>query len=297
MSILSQRYIGIFNPVLPYSPAPQPSKLNVPQFKGITTDRPMRFLQELRRYRQALGPRYAFKIIIEQSLTSIAKEWWSLVENMVEDWDEFERHFLRRFWNEDVQYDVREKLVFGIFDASLQQKHPQYAITQIGIARELQPPMSDKQIIASLARHFSEEVRNAIIMRDMRNVQDLLDFLDRLDQAGAVNTYRRRPERNFTNIPSRNPNGYPTKEADLQRDTAKSHGLYRPAEQSGQVTRKPQPPSTRNNYHDTPVRTDHEKSKTIRELTVEGETDEHEKEESKEDESDNENASSSLPSP
>ena len=73
-------------------------KLTSPTFRGATPDRPIRYLHEINQYREALGPRYNFRIIIEQSLTGLAKEWWTIVEQSIETWEDFTVQFRRRFW-------------------------------------------------------------------------------------------------------------------------------------------------------------------------------------------------------
>lgn len=88
-------------------------KLITPTFRGYASERPMRFLSELDKYRQALGPQCNIKVIIEQSLTNLAKDWWRLVEDNVETWENFKEEFIQRFWNDEVQYQVHQNLNFG----------------------------------------------------------------------------------------------------------------------------------------------------------------------------------------
>lgn len=174
-------------------------KLTAPIFKGNNGERPMRFLQEFKKYCETLGPRYDFRALAEQSLCQIAREWWSLVEIEIRNWTDFEYYFTRRFWNEDIQHQVRESLEYGWYNPESKQKRFAYAIHLIGIARELTPRLTEEQIIKKLARHFTEEIRGAILARGIRTTTALLDFLETFDQGGAINSQRRRYENNNNN--------------------------------------------------------------------------------------------------
>lgn len=69
----------------------------------------------------------------------IAKDWWTLIEEDVNSWGDFENQFCSRFWNEDVQHRVYETLDHGWYNPESKQKRLSYAINLIGIARELTP--------------------------------------------------------------------------------------------------------------------------------------------------------------
>ena len=103
-------------------------KLISPTFRGITTDRPMRYLHELNQHREALGQRYNFRILIEQSLSGLAKEWWTIVGQSIEMWKDFTLQSRRRFWNDKVQYTIRKILDFGYHNIASKQKRLTYVL-------------------------------------------------------------------------------------------------------------------------------------------------------------------------
>ena len=186
-----------------------------------------RYLYELNQYREALGPRYNFRIIIEQSLwpdlSGLAKEWWTIVEQAIETWEDFTVQFHRRFWNDEVQYGVRENLDFGYHNTESKPKILAYTINLIGIAKELRPALSDSQIINKLSRHFTDEIRSAVIARGMNSLPIFLDLLEKFDQAGPLNYQRQRVDRHPTNTQRPQVNRTPNQENKTASSKFTSH--------------------------------------------------------------------------
>ena len=64
----------------------------------------------------------------------------------------------------------------------------EYAIKMINNANDLIPPTSENEIVSKLSRHFHDDVRTAIIIRNVKTFEDLMELLDAFDQAGPSNT-------------------------------------------------------------------------------------------------------------
>ena len=76
-------------------------KISAPVFQGDLTEKPIKFLQEMRRYRQ---PNKAsiedMKYVLSRSLKGHAVSWWYGVQSSIRDYEEFEELFKDKFWSE-----------------------------------------------------------------------------------------------------------------------------------------------------------------------------------------------------
>lgn len=249
-------------------------KLISPTYSGNTSERPIRFVEDLKQYKNALGPRYDFKIIVTQSLTGIAADWWKLAAYECSQWQNFEEQFIKRFWNDDIQFSAKEKLEFGWHNPEGKQKRLAYALNALGIAREIRPPWSEQEITKKLSRHFSEDIRSAVVSRQINRTSDFLDLLAAFDQMGPLNSQRRKGEQK-------------TYAATPQDKTKTQH----PYDQSGKnaTTR---PPNEHRTWDNRNTRKDRDNQAKIRTITTEEEKDgEPEKENATENQAENEEPS------
>lgn len=60
-----------------------------------------------------------------------------------------------------------------------------YAIKLFEVARELTPTPTNEKITPKIARHFSKEVRTAIVGRSITTLVGLLELFKRFDKSGA----------------------------------------------------------------------------------------------------------------
>ncbi|XP_043267681.1 putative uncharacterized protein DDB_G0272516 [Venturia canescens] len=165
-------------------------KIKAPTFDGSSNKRPIKFIKEFRHYCEVTNPTFTeMKYLLSQSLEKAAKEWWELVEDQVNSFEDVEKRFINRFWSHDVQRRVRKDLEFGKYpEKPGKLTKVEYATRTFGAARDLIPPPSDPDIVASLSQHFTEEIRATIISRGFETLEQLIEFLEKLDQSGPVNT-------------------------------------------------------------------------------------------------------------
>ena len=64
----------------------------------------------------------------------------------------------------------------------------EYAIKIINNAKDLIPPHSENEIVSRLLRHFHDDIRTAIIIRNVKTYENLIELLDAFDQAGPSNS-------------------------------------------------------------------------------------------------------------
>ena len=87
-------------------------------------------------------------------------DWWQIIKDEVSCFQTFLNKFLRRYWNEQAQHELRRKLEFGTHSVGREGSRAEYAIRLYAEAKELRPSMSSNEIIQKLARHYNEEINN-----------------------------------------------------------------------------------------------------------------------------------------
>ena len=54
--------------------------------------------------------------------------------------------------------------------------------------KDLIPPPSENEIVSKLSRHFHDNIRTAVIIRNIKTFDNLIELLDAFDQAGPSNS-------------------------------------------------------------------------------------------------------------
>ena len=165
------------------------NKYPMAKFSGHKRESPMPFLRDFERYISAIDIRTNdFNCIIFACLEGIAREWWELVSQNNDNINTFRAKFIKKYWNENVCFLISSELQFGRLIPNNNLSRAEYAIKMINNAKDLIPLPSENEIVSKLSRHFHEDVRTAIIIRNVRTFENLIELLDAFDQAGPSNT-------------------------------------------------------------------------------------------------------------
>ena len=196
-----QKNLGSSSAVSPWI-----NKYPMPKFSGHKRERPMRFLRDFERYISVIDiSTNDFNYIIYACLEGIAREWWELVSQNDENINTFRDKFIKKYWNENVCFQISSELQFGRFIPNNNLSRAEYAIKLINNAKDLIPPPSESEIVAKLSRHFHDDIRTAIIIRNIKTFEQLMELLDAFDQAGPSNA---NPGNNSHNL-AQNHRSYP----------------------------------------------------------------------------------------
>ena len=170
-----QKNLGSSSTVSPWL-----NKYSMPKFSGHKRERPMRFLKNFERYISAIDiSTNDFNYIIYACLEGIAREWWELVSQNDENIKTFREKFIKKYWNENVCFQISSKLQFGRYIPNNNLSKAEYAMKMINNAKDLIPPLSENEIVSKLSRHFHDDIRTAIIVRNVRTFEDLIELLDK----------------------------------------------------------------------------------------------------------------------
>ncbi|XP_043287513.1 putative mediator of RNA polymerase II transcription subunit 26 [Venturia canescens] len=148
--------------MLPMDMHPNKIKIKPPTYDGSERKRPMKFIKEFRRYCEMTNPTITeMKYLLGQCLEKAAKE----------------------------SGKVRKDLEFGHYsDKNNKTSKVEYKINIFGAAKYLISPPSDKDIIASLSQHYTDEIQATIISRGFKTLEQLIEFLGKIDRHGPINS-------------------------------------------------------------------------------------------------------------
>ena len=160
----------------------------MPRFSGHKGERPMRFLKDFECYISATDMNTDdFNYVIFACLEGIARECWELVSSEQENTIFFREKFIKKYWNENICFQISSELQFGKYIPNSNLSRVEYAIKMINNAKDLIPPPSEAEIVVELCRHYNDDIRTAMIIRNTKTYDNLIELLDAIDQAGPSN--------------------------------------------------------------------------------------------------------------
>ena len=165
------------------------NKYPMPKFSGLKRERPMRFLRDFERYISAIDiSTNDFNYVVFACFDGLAREWWDLVSLEHENINSFREKSIKKYWNENVCFQISFDSQFGRHIPNGNLSRVEYAIKIINNAKDLIPPPSGNEIVSRLSRHFHDDIRTAIIMRNVKTYENLIELLEAFDQAGPSNS-------------------------------------------------------------------------------------------------------------
>lgn len=188
-----------FDATLAAAARPFKVKPQMPTYEGRPTERPPKYLREMKRFVEATRlPEEELKFLITQSLRGNAGEWWDIVSDQITTWAQFSRALQERFWSSAIQRKVRDNLNAGVYRPEAGSSRVAYAMKLIGTARDLLPRPTDEEIVQTLARHFTQSVDDCVLGQNICTIDAFLALLERFDNGGTVNRQRQEERPNYT---------------------------------------------------------------------------------------------------
>ena len=149
----------------------------------------MRFLRDFERYISAIGiSTNEFNYVVFACLDELAREWWDLVSLEHQNINSFTEKFIKKYWNENVCFQISSDLQYDRHIPNGNLSRVEYPIKIINNAEDIIPPPSENEIVARLSRHFHNDIRTAIIIRNIKTYENLIELLEAFDQAGPSNS-------------------------------------------------------------------------------------------------------------
>ena len=112
----------------------------------------------------------------------------------------FREKFIKQYWNENICFQISSELQFGKYIPNSNLPRVEYAIKTINNANDLIPLPSEAEIAAKLSKHYDDDIRTAMIIRNIKTYDHLIELLDAFDQVEPSNlNARNNGSSNFCN--------------------------------------------------------------------------------------------------
>ena len=158
-------------------------KLKPPNFSGSSTDKPMQFLSELKKYLEVMNlSETSLLPILQQCFTKNASKWLYTVEHHIDDYMDFESAFLERYWNEPIKSSLRTKLETERWTPEKKISRVEYAQDIIALFKELEMNLTEKEKMIVIARHFDDDISRTIRLQGIQTAGTLYDLLQDYDK-------------------------------------------------------------------------------------------------------------------
>lgn len=154
----------------------------IPRFYGDRRIHPKIFIQNLEDLLKETGTISNYKYYIRTNFKGEAEKWLTINMNTFENFFDFKTKFLAYFWGEFEQQKVRENLFIGRYNAYFGQTRESYVLEKYHIALQLEPPLTESEIVKYISRHFEDEIRNTIAIQAIDTVNGLINYVKRIDE-------------------------------------------------------------------------------------------------------------------
>lgn len=164
-------------------------KLEKPSFSAALFDRPKTYLKQLRDYlRETHVLDEEIKIVIGQTLSGPASDWWEHVAESVTNYESFRLKFEEKYWNPTIQDKVISELQNGYYKADLNLTRSEYVIRLNNKIKQISTPIEERRVVEYFSYHFDTIVNQAIIVQKVNNINELCNLLDSLDFERKLNS-------------------------------------------------------------------------------------------------------------
>ena len=109
------------------------------------------------------------------------------IDESVMTYDDFKTIFKEHYWDIRKQSEIRNKVINGHYNPKTDQSMGEHMMKVAQIAKFLEPPIEEKELISLIAGHFPSEIRSAIIVARLNNLKEAMKLLKDLQGYGEPN--------------------------------------------------------------------------------------------------------------
>lgn len=155
----------------------------IPEFKiKVDYDNPMRAIEQLDSYIKTykITEWESIRGILDNNFNEVPRvgDWWLFIVESINNYEQFKEKFQNKFWNENIQFKVREELRFNKFSTGGPLSLSEYFIKKYNIAKYLTPKFTDKEILNFLIRHYDDNIKTAYVMRNINSSDEFIEMLE-----------------------------------------------------------------------------------------------------------------------
>lgn len=108
-----------------------------------------------------------------------AADWFDVKDP--ETIEEAKEALLDNYRGEEQQGRYREEIYTGMYEINCGMTMSEYALNLSNQARYLKPPMSEREIIRCVKRHFEKDIAREIRPTTVKNIEELVTMLDEVE--------------------------------------------------------------------------------------------------------------------
>lgn len=120
--------------------------------------------------------------LIKRNLIGDPLIWFTSKEDQIVDAKDFQEKFLKYYWGETQQAMARENLYFGKYRPNDRTTMSSYALQLYSIAKHLEPPMQESEIVLYVSRHFKDEVSEVVGVQNIQSLEQMMTYLQRMER-------------------------------------------------------------------------------------------------------------------
>ena len=129
-----------------------------PVFKDEPFEKPIRFLNELKKYLDFIKPdTESLNYYFSKSLDGEAKTWWYVVQDKIATWEDFENEFRDQYWNSIFQQNLHWKVGHITYYSNSKITRVQYATQVLSIGQDL--GLLEATVLSMLPTHFERNIK------------------------------------------------------------------------------------------------------------------------------------------
>jgi hypothetical protein len=172
------------------------NELSLPTFDNCNKQSVVMFLRDLDLYFEVkkIPEKLKLPLVLRAIRDPFAKNWVSAEYQKIDSYQGFKEQFAKLFWNELEQSRVRCDIYQGKYDRREGESMTEHYVRYASLAANLQPPMTEYDIVTALTSHFPMEIQRSMLAANLRTSQEALEFLGRLQSLegiqGGNNEYR-----------------------------------------------------------------------------------------------------------
>jgi hypothetical protein len=195
---------------------------NLPTFNGRNKN-PQEFLVKFEAYLRNTQIRQnqniRFQDLLENCLQDSASRWWQMIKSEITSYEEFEKKYLDKYWNNDIQRGIKRRVETERYRTGGYLTRSEYFVERVMTLKQMTPTLEEEDIVNLLSIHFDQRIQDAIRVQNITGIDNFEKLLNREDIEERNNPPTHQSSFNNTNRKSqfeRRPYPRPTHETNNQ---------------------------------------------------------------------------------
>lgn len=163
----------------------------IPTFANAPHENPMKFLKDLREYMELNQIKDDRRLaLVDQCLKADVSTWWQVYRDYTRTYEEFHHHLLSKFWSKQTQRNVYWEIYSGKYEKNKKVGMATHFLQYVSSNMALVKPIEEEELIEIMSNHYSHEVQNIILSKNINTISDMEQLLRRLDARRQRDGYR-----------------------------------------------------------------------------------------------------------